>query len=292
MSSVQTELNRTGFLINHNTHLNWSMDSYHFHEFYEVNLVLTDNVSFLVADQIHQAQRGTLFVFSDMDLHRSVSHPNVSYERYVLYFDPGRATELSTPRTNLLDCFINRKPGSAHCVQLDPDQVETLVALLQKAEGYAYAVSYGADIYGRVALTEILLCVNQWFSLSTIPHPVQTKHELHGVLPILQFIQQHLADKLSLDRLAGEFYMNKYHLGELFKRATGFTVNEYIIHRRILRARELLKRGLTVQRVGETVGFNNVSHFIRTFKRLVGVSPKQYQLGTMRNDQSEEGLRS
>jgi len=105
----------------------------------------------------------------------------------------------------------------------------------------------------------------------------------------LQFIQLHLAENLSLDRLSEEFYLNKYHLGQLFKRATGFTINEYVIHRRILRARELLKRKLPVQQVGEAVGFRNNSHFIRTFKKLLGVPPKQYQLRVAADGRNRSG---
>jgi YesN/AraC family two-component response regulator len=65
-------------------------------------------------------------------------------------------------------------------------------------------------------------------------------------------------------------------LGHIFKKATGFSVNEYIINCRIIKARELLKENLPVSKTGEMVGYCNVSHFIRTFSKLTGLSPKQY----------------
>lgn len=284
-------LNKAGYWLSHNSNLNWHMGGYHLHDYYEVNFALTDNVNFFVADQVYRARAGALFVFNDMDLHRSVSPPDISHERYVLYFDPRSVIELSTEQTNLLDCFVNRKPGFSHCVQLDNDQSGQLLKLLQKAEGYSDSKAYGSDIYGKIALAEILLYVNQLFRSSTLPRPVRADNDLERVLPIIQYIQQHLAGDLSLNHLSKTFYLNKYHLGHLFKGATGFTVTEYIIHRRILKARELLQHDLSVQQAGACVGFNNNSHFIRTFKKLVGISPKQYQLSKLPvfHDQPQSG---
>ncbi len=280
MMSGQAELSSVGYQVSYNTHANWHMADYHFHEYYEINLALSDSVSFFVAGQVYQAERGTLFAFNDMDLHRSVSPPGAFHERYVLYFAPQLATELSSKETNLLECFVNRRVGAVHSVSLSATQLDKLIALLQRAGQEVSGIGFGADLRRRIVLTEILLLVNQAFALSTAVQPARLQPELQRVRPVLHFIEQHLAENLSLSRLSEEFYLNKYYLGQLFKRATGFTINEYIIHRRVLRARQLLQRRLSVQQAGQAVGFRNNSHFIRTFKKLVGTSPKQYQLGT------------
>ena len=62
----------------------------------------------------------------------------------------------------------------------------------------------------------------------------------------------------------------------VFKSATGFSVMEYIIYSRVLRARQLLKEGISVQQAGEMSGFSDNSHFIRTFGHLTGTSPGRY----------------
>ena len=51
---------------------------------------------------------------------------------------------------------------------------------------------------------------------------------------------------------------------------------EYIIHSRVLRARQLLQEGVSVQQAGELSGFSDNSHFIRTFGNLTGISPGRY----------------
>lgn len=85
-----------------------------------------------------------------------------------------------------------------------------------------------------------------------------------------------MAEPLTLDIIASNCFINKYHLCHSFKAVTGFSVMEYIIHCRVLKARELLRKGMRVQEVGETVGFRNNEHFIRTFGALTGTSPKRY----------------
>ena len=62
----------------------------------------------------------------------------------------------------------------------------------------------------------------------------------------------------------------------IFKAATGFSVMEYIIYSRVLRARQLLQDGVSVQQAGELSGFSDNSHFIRTFGQLTGVTPGRY----------------
>jgi AraC-like DNA-binding protein len=268
------------FLISRNSSVNWQMERYHFHEFFEINYVLSGEVRFFVADQFYQAKSGSLLVFNHTDLHRSASPPGTLYERIVLYFSPEELQGLSSPLTNLLACFDSRTPDFAHCIQLKTEQSEQLLPLFDRAAHHQNKDRFGSDVYRKIALAEILLYVNELFASSSIMQRSRPEPEMKQVLPMLNFIQEHLHEDLSLERLSRTFYLSRYHISHIFKKATGFTPNEYVIHRRIIRARELLKkRELSIQRVGESVGFNNNSHFIRTFKALVGVSPKQYSLG-------------
>lgn len=268
-------------LIARNTSINWQMVRYHFHEFFEINYVLSGDVKFFVADQTYQVKNGSLLVFNHTDLHRSVSPPGTYYERIVLHFAPEHIQGLSSSETNLLGCFVNRTPEFSHCIQLHSAQSDALLSLLDKVTLYQGKECFGSDVYRKIALAEILLYVNELYSTSAGMQPLKPAPEMKRVLPMLQFIQEHLHEDLSLERLAKAFYISKFHINHIFKKATGFTPNEYIIHRRIIKARELLKqRELSIQRVGESVGFNNNSHFIRTFKALVGASPKQYSLAS------------
>ena len=77
-------------------------------------------------------------------------------------------------------------------------------------------------------------------------------------------------------------------LCHIFKEGTGFSLMDYVINCRILKARSLLRNGMRVQEVGENVGFRNNEHFIRTFKKLTGTPPKRYAMMYKDSDQNAQ----
>ena len=96
---------------------------------------------------------------------------------------------------------------------------------------------------------------------------------------VLEYIHEHLDAELCLDRLAGLAHLSPYHFARLFKNSTGLPPHQYVIARRIERAKELLRERerLPLAEVAAEVGFACQSHFTRHFKRLVGVTPKRFR---------------
>ena len=74
------------------------------------------------------------------------------------------------------------------------------------------------------------------------------------------------------------FYINKFYLTKIFKEVYGTTVNGYVIARRITRAKQLLRFSeLSVEEVGEAVGMPEPDYFSRVFKKIEGISPREYR---------------
>lgn len=95
---------------------------------------------------------------------------------------------------------------------------------------------------------------------------------------IKEYIKKNLSKPLAVSEIAEQFGYNASYLTRIFKKETGFSLNDYIIHARMEKAKELLKiPGERVNGISLEVGYENVSHFSRLFKKLNGVSPKQYQ---------------
>lgn len=89
-----------------------------------------------------------------------------------------------------------------------------------------------------------------------------------------EYIEAHLDKDLSLARLAEVAGMSASHLKTLFKRSMGVPVHEYVIQRRVERARTLLLRGkLPVGEVALEAGFSHQSHMARCMRRVLGVTP-------------------
>jgi YesN/AraC family two-component response regulator len=94
----------------------------------------------------------------------------------------------------------------------------------------------------------------------------------------LVFIGDHFADVITLADVAREARLSRFHFCRLFHYETGTPFHEYLRDLRVSRAKALLAdRYLTVSEVAYSVGFNDLSHFDRTFRKRVGRSPTQYR---------------
>jgi len=93
---------------------------------------------------------------------------------------------------------------------------------------------------------------------------------------VIDYIDEYSADQLSLKRLADIANLNPYYLVHKFKENTGLTPHQYIIQARI---RNLKKQFVSDKKILDTAldcGFYDQSHFIRHFKKHVGITPKNY----------------
>lgn len=96
----------------------------------------------------------------------------------------------------------------------------------------------------------------------------------HALRKVVDYIEAHLDRELSLSVLAALAGMSSSHFGAQFRKSTGMAVHEYVIRRRIERARELLRdSSLPVSQVALAAGFSHQSHLARWMRRLLGVTP-------------------
>lgn len=260
--------------LNHND--TWNMSRLHFHDHYELLLPLTSPGNIFVNDQVYPLRRGTLYLIGENTLHRTMA--TGFHARYVLHISRKALTELSTPQTD----FTQLAQDNFRRAVLNGEQMTELIELFQALERNKSDGSFGSDVRQTVALLNLLLCVAPTLNAATAGESIHNKDFLR-VAPILDYIRDNLAEPLSLDQIASQFYISKHYLCRIFKSATGFSVMEYIIYSRVLRARQLLQDGVSVQQAGEMSGFSDNSHFIRTFGHLTGLTPgkyaKEYQSG-------------
>ena len=95
-----------------------------------------------------------------------------------------------------------------------------------------------------------------------------------GLEQATDYINDNLSRKLTLAEIAGVAHMSSDHFARSFKAATGLSPHQYVIHRRVERAKSLLlDTGLTVAEVARAVGFSNPSHLAHHVRRLLGVPP-------------------
>ncbi len=94
----------------------------------------------------------------------------------------------------------------------------------------------------------------------------------------LDYIRAHCTEHIRLLDVADSVFVSQWHLSKLINRYTGQTFNDILNVQRVERAKELLmKPSLKVHEVGDLVGFADVAHFSKTFKKITGKSPVEYR---------------
>lgn len=91
----------------------------------------------------------------------------------------------------------------------------------------------------------------------------------------IEYIKDSIETNLTLDELALNSNLSKYHYLRVFKKNVGVTPHQYIMIQRVQKAKELILKGVNLNEVGIEVGFSDQSHFIRNFKKINGYLPSQ-----------------
>ena len=254
----------------------WQGNSFHFHEQMEILLMMSEGGNFHVRNIIYPITRGSLYILNSDDLHRSIPRPGSLYQFYSIRFYPEEVECYSADGFDVLGCFRDHEHFN-HCIQLHSSQLDHLLKLINKMEYYLSVdcSAYGKEVLIKTLLVEMLVYINFLYNVPTRPLPPDNE-KISKLQPVMDYIQEHIEEELSLDILAKQMFVSKYYLSHRFKEVMGFPLSVYIIQRRLSHAKLLLRQGCSVTVAGERSGFNSSAHFIRTFVKFVGISPIQY----------------
>lgn len=107
---------------------------------------------------------------------------------------------------------------------------------------------------------------------------LQTNGTPTNIVKVIRYIEGNLSDNLTLPALAKEAHLSEYHFCRIFKRYTGANPMKFVAHLRIERAKELLKRDdMNISDVAVEVGFNDMSNFVKQFKKRTSTTPSAYR---------------
>ncbi|MNC09320.1 Arabinose operon regulatory protein [compost metagenome] len=111
---------------------------------------------------------------------------------------------------------------------------------------------------------------------SDVDTPSPSQELASEIRIICEYIEAHYAQSITLDQLSGLTGLSKYHLLRLFTRQKGISPYSYLETIRISQAKKLLEQGMFPLEVALQTGFSDQSHFTNFFKKLIGLTPKQY----------------
>lgn len=156
-----------------------------------------------------------------------------------------------------------------------PENVGAFKKILDQLYQLAASSDYIRDMRINESLSALLTLVMQesWNPENSAVSPKRME-----LVAVKAHMDEHYTEKITLDDLESQFFINKYYLLKIFKETYGTTISSYLISKRITRAKQLLRfTQLTIDEIGCAVGMDGAGYFSRMFKKAEGISPREYR---------------
>lgn len=247
----------------------------HRHDYYEFYFFVEGAVTMELGGKRCPLAVGDVVIVPPGVPHRAVlTDSAVPYRRFVLWLSREYAEALATQAKDSVFCLRRAETGRYHW-HFDVLSFNSLRASLFDLLDELHAERFGKEAQVDLNLRQLLL------RLSRLIHE-QTDKRSHTESvskyeAITAFIDAHLEEDLSLDRLAREFFLSKYYIAHLFQDSVGLSVHQSLIKKRLAACCGAIQSGAKLSELYLSYGFRDYSSFYRAFRKEYGMSPSEYR---------------
>lgn len=243
---------------------------YHYHTFHKIILLLAGRADYAIEGERYSLSPGDYVLVGRGSIHRPIVARGDFYERAILYISPEYLQKLSCPDGDLENCFLRSQEGFHYVYHAGAgDRVRQLFALLEQSRREG---GFGASLLCQALFVQLMVEVNR---ISLSGNTVSAASGDSKIVALLQYLNAHLTEGLTIDELAARFYISKYHMMRRFRDETGYTIHGYVTEKRLLLAQQLLEQGLPMGETALRCGYQEYSTFSRAYKKQFGRSPSE-----------------
>ncbi|MDR1892784.1 MAG: AraC family transcriptional regulator [Oscillospiraceae bacterium] len=247
----------------------------HIHHAYEVVFIKEGTVKFIIGERSYTASANSLLFIGKSEEHCVQLISNV-YRRIYILLTPDQLNVL-LPEFKLKSVFINRPENFCHHFDMNACGSETEAFFDALWREYQQPNSYSKEKIEAIFRLLIIHC----YRLHREQFPIPTKTVKQEILDMQQYIDMNFAENIRLSDLENRFFLSSSHLAHEFKKWTGHSPKNYMMHNRLAYAKELLvTTELSIGNIASKAGFTDLSNFIRIFRMKTGKTPGKYRDST------------
>lgn len=248
---------------------------FHSHVFHKLILFISGSVKYNIEGRVYTVDPWDVLLVRENEIHRPLMEDTKEYERLTIWVHENTLKEMSRNGDYLGQCFEIAKERNTNKIpnvlRADGDMkllVKRLIAAGDDRDFGSEALRYGFFVALMVMINRV------------IQMPVEDAAERDPQDPriplLLDYINGHLSEDLSVQKLSERFYFSRFYLMHQFKAQTGFTLHQYILRKRLAMANALVRQGQTLTAASQEAGFCEYSSFLRAFQKHYGMSPRNY----------------
>ena len=255
--------------IQHITEIPQIMRQAHMHSHYEILYIYNNEKEFYLEGKKYLIGDNTICFVPPHVMHKTVALNDRTMKKILINFTNEFITKYAQPLDiDPLTCFnIN-----ARYITFTDDQISTAKKImLEMAEFSDRKDSYSQQMLALLLLRLLTFCSN------CLPKSnVYSSNKL--VNDIIQYMEGHYSEYITLDTLACVFYISKYEISRKFTKYMGINYIQYLTRIRIENSKKMLiSTNRTITDIAAYVGFANPTNFTRVFKKAIGMSPSEYR---------------
>ena len=242
---------------------------FHFHDFDKLVILLSGRVDYLVESVSYELKPWDILLVKHHTIHRAIIDKSQPYERIIIYLDR-KFFDRVFPEAGLMDCFETADRSGRHLLQPNSEQIKKLSSVLESYEAALSDMAYGSQTMRDTLIMQLLIQIGR---VHAAEQGGATKSYDPKIEKVLSYINENLGSPLSVEQLAEQVYLSKYHFMRLFKAQTGSTVHNYVRQKRLMNAARLIREGVPANQAAADSGFSDYSAFHRAFRETFGMSP-------------------
>lgn len=249
---------------------------YHYHDFDKLTLFLQGDVTYEIEGKAYTLQPFDIVLVRAGQMHRPIVRNTTVYERLIAYMSPQFFDTYRKHGSDLSLIFANARSQ----VLRQPQAAGSIYGTSCRLRQAWSEKKEDSHLLQQTIFLEFMIYLNRAVEGKHIGY-VKTGKQNEKIQSILEYINDHLTEDLSIAAIAARFYISPDHLMHLFKNTTGYSLGIYITTKRLLMARQLMQEGIPLTTVCYDSGFRNYSTFYRAWKNLFHTSPRKRNEGTI-----------
>lgn len=247
----------------------------HYHGTYEIYYLVSGERHYFIKEKLYSIRAGDLILINKFDVHKTSGQGDPEHERIVINFSDsflGKGHPLLA--SGLLGMFSQDTP----LLRLTIPEQDTVLQILNKMADEITERSDSYEYMLRVLLMELLIKTHRLIRSASLPAPASMNPLHQKITDVVKYIHAHHAEKITLQQLSETFFISPFYLSRIFKEITGFTIINYLNLTRIREAQRLLTdTDLKIVDIAEAIGFESLTHFDRTFKKIMKMTASKYR---------------